>query len=95
MYYIFKVLEWRGVQLYTPEVVTYPKGQKFLCVPCGYIYDPTVGDEKDGIPAGTEFADIPDSWRCPDCGVTKADFVPYNEGDAMPTETVKVKEKYT
>jgi len=33
----------------------------------------------EGIPAGTRLEDIPESWACPDCGVTKADFEPYAE----------------
>ena len=37
------------------------------------------GDPDGGIAPGTEFSDIPDDWRCPECGVTKADFVPYEE----------------
>ncbi len=54
----------------------YPKWQQWLCIPCGYIYDPVFGDEDSGIVPGTEFVDIPDSWRCPVCGVTKSDFIP-------------------
>ena len=49
--------------------------QKYMCQMCGYIYDPEVGDPDNGIPAGTSFADLPDDWTCPDCGVGKEDFV--------------------
>ena len=28
----------------------------------------------EGIAPGTRWADIPDDWECPDCGVAKADF---------------------
>ena len=28
-------------------------------------------DPSDGIPAGTSFEKLPDSWRCPICGVDK------------------------
>jgi rubredoxin len=48
--------------------------QKYICIVCNYVYDPAVGIPEDGIPAGTAFADIPDDWACPDCGVAKADF---------------------
>ena len=35
------------------------------------------GDEREGFAAGTAWADVPDSWCCPDCGVRdKVDFVP-------------------
>lgn len=47
---------------------------QWMCAPCGYIYDEAVGMPEDGIPPGTPFDAIPDSWKCPDCGVTKADF---------------------
>ncbi|MEO7844759.1 MAG: fatty acid desaturase [Nocardioides sp.] len=47
------------------------------CPGCSYTYDVVVGDEHEGFAAGTAWADIPDDWCCPDCGVCdKADFVP-------------------
>ena len=39
--------------------------KKFECEPCGYIYDPAVGDPDGGIAPGTAFEDIPDDWVCP------------------------------
>ncbi len=53
--------------------------KKYLCVVCGYIYDPAIGDEDSGIAPGTAFEDIPDDWMCPTCGVGKDDFVAYEE----------------
>jgi rubredoxin len=53
------------------------KGQsmkKFQCVVCGWIYDEAAGAPEEGIAAGTRWADVPDTWACPDCGVGKADF---------------------
>jgi rubredoxin len=44
---------------------------------CGYVYDPKIGDPDGGIPAGSAFEDIPDDWRCPVCGATKASFKDY------------------
>ncbi|QWD91848.1 rubredoxin [Polynucleobacter sp. MWH-Braz-FAM2G] len=44
------------------------------CIVCGYIYDEAKGIPEDGIPAGTVWADVPEDWECPDCGVAKADF---------------------
>ncbi len=38
---------------------------------CGYIYSPEAGDEKAGIAPGTGFEDLPDSWKCPNCGAGK------------------------
>ena len=47
------------------------------CPSCGYTYDVARGDEHEGFAAGTAWADVPDSWCCPDCGVReKVDFVP-------------------
>lgn len=50
-------------------------GPKWLCVPCGYIYDENIGDPDSGIAPGTKFEDIPDDWRCPVCFVGKSDFI--------------------
>lgn len=47
---------------------------KYECTVCGYIYDPAIGDPDAGIKAGTSFADLPDDWECPDCGVGKDEF---------------------
>ena len=38
--------------------------KKYLCEPCGYIYDPEIGDPDGGIAPGTAFEDIPDDWVC-------------------------------
>ncbi|RAU20929.1 rubredoxin [Paramagnetospirillum kuznetsovii] len=48
--------------------------KKYVCVVCGFVYDPAIGMPEDGISAGTAFEDIPDDWCCPDCGVSKSDF---------------------
>jgi rubredoxin len=53
--------------------------KKYICIVCGYIYDPEVGDEDGGIEPGTAFEDIPDGWVCPLCGVGKEDFEEYTE----------------
>ena len=49
--------------------------KKFECEPCGYIYDPAVGDPDGGIAPGTAFEDIPDDWVCPICGLGKDVFI--------------------
>jgi alkane 1-monooxygenase len=47
------------------------------CPGCGYVYDEAVGDPREGFPAGTPWAAVPDTWCCPDCGVReKVDFEP-------------------
>jgi rubredoxin len=52
---------------------------KWMCESCGFIYDPEIGDPDGGIPAGTAFEDIPETWFCPVCGARKRDFTPYEE----------------
>ena len=49
---------------------------KYECEPCGYIYDPAIGDPDNGIEPGTAFDKLPDDWLCPICGVGKEYFVP-------------------
>jgi len=53
--------------------------QKWICESCGFVYDPAEGDPDGGIPPGTAFDDIPDTWFCPVCGARKRDFVPYED----------------
>ena len=50
--------------------------RRWLCEACGLIYDEARGDPDSGLPPGTRFEDIPEDWRCPVCGVGKADFRP-------------------
>lgn len=50
---------------------------KYLCTACGYVYDPALGDPDGGIAPGTSFADLPEDWVCPLCGVTKDMFEVY------------------
>jgi len=47
---------------------------KYKCTVCGYIYDPELGDADGGIKPGTPFAELPDNWVCPVCGVAKSEF---------------------
>ena len=53
------------------------------CPGCDYVYDVVTGDEREGFAAGTAWAEIPETWCCPDCGVRdKDDFVPVERVDA-------------
>lgn len=51
--------------------------KQYICRACGLIYDEEAGDPDSGLAPGTRFEAIPDDWVCPLCGVTKADFDPY------------------
>lgn len=50
--------------------------KKYVCLVCGYVYDPAVGDPEGDIPAGTAFEELPDEWTCPLCGLGKDEFAP-------------------
>ncbi|QIS05595.1 rubredoxin [Nocardia brasiliensis] len=47
----------------------------WMCLVCGWVYYETLGVPSEGIAPGTRWEDIPDEWRCPDCGAAKEDFV--------------------
>ncbi len=51
----------------------------YVCVPCGHIYNPQIGDPDSGIAPGTAFQDIPADWVCPICFVGKDEFEPIKE----------------
>ena len=44
------------------------------CGTCGFIYDEAEGLPEEGLPPGTRWADIADTWACPDCGTPKDQF---------------------
>ena len=44
---------------------------KDICQVCEDVYD----EEAEGVP----FADLPDDWTCPLCGVPKSEFAPVEE----------------
>ncbi|NLA39582.1 MAG: rubredoxin [Methanomicrobiales archaeon] len=41
---------------------------RYLCVARGYIYAPERGEPENGIPPGTAFGNLPESYTCPVCG---------------------------
>ena len=44
------------------------------CTLCSFVYDEAAGLPDEGIAPGTRWKDVPDSWSCPDCSASKADF---------------------
>ena len=50
--------------------------QKYVCLPCGYVYDPAEGDPDNGIKEGTPFNELPEDWVCPVCFADKDQFEP-------------------
>ena len=53
--------------------------KKYRCIPCGYIYDPALGDPDSGIAPGTAFEALPDDCQCPICFVGKDEFEPVED----------------
>ena len=49
---------------------------KYICINCGYIYDPEKGDPFNDVSPGTAFDDLPDDWLCPMCYAGKDRFDP-------------------
>lgn len=48
--------------------------KRYVCDVCGYVYDEAQGDPDNGIAPGTRFADLPEDYVCPLCGVGKDRF---------------------
>jgi len=68
--------------------------EKYQCR-CQYVYDPSLGDETQGVMAGSSFDSLPGDWICPRCGLEKTHFW-RSEGNpnsemGHPTVNVKVK----
>ena len=47
--------------------------KKYVC-PCGYVYDPEIGDPDNGVAPGTPWEDVPEDFECPVCYVGKDQF---------------------
>jgi rubredoxin len=58
--------------------------QRYRCKICNYIYSPLIGEPRNGIPEGTTFEDLPETYICPVCGLAgkgkigKWGFEPWN-----------------
>ena len=46
----------------------------YVCTVCGFIYDEAKGLPDQGIAPGTRWEEIPESWVCPECGMSKSEF---------------------
>ncbi len=45
----------------------------YVC-PCGYEYDPAIGDPDNGVAPGTPWEEVSEDWVCPTCGLGKEVF---------------------
>ena len=48
--------------------------ERWVCDPCGWVYDPAEGDPDGDIQPGVKFEDLPDDWVCPMCGADASQF---------------------
>ena len=48
--------------------------KSWICLLCGFIYSEEDGMPAEGIAPGTAWADVPQTWMCPECGTSKAEF---------------------
>ncbi|AEH07562.1 rubredoxin [Methanothermococcus okinawensis] len=46
---------------------------KYKCM-CGWIYDEDKGEPSQNIAPGTKFEDLPNTFKCPQCGLPKSAF---------------------
>jgi len=46
---------------------------KYQCM-CGWIYDEEKGEPSQNIAPNTKFEDLPDTFKCPQCGLGKNAF---------------------
>ena len=47
---------------------------KYVCTVCGFIYYEAACDPDNGVAPGTVWADVPEDYVCPLCGVGKDMF---------------------
>ena len=48
--------------------------KKWMCILCAFVYDEALGMPDEGVAPGTRWQDVPETWSCPDCSASKADF---------------------
>ena len=48
---------------------------RYTCLGCAYEYYPELGDPEADIAPGTQFADLPEDWVCPECAEPKVNFL--------------------
>jgi rubredoxin len=55
-------------------LITMARHAIFMCRQCGHIYDESIGESEAGIPPGTDFDALPDTWCCPECRAERSHF---------------------
>lgn len=64
------------------ETVTVLK-KIYQCRHCLTVYDESVGDDENNIPAGTTFNALPQNYHCPLCDAAKEDFIEVEENSLI------------
>ena len=49
--------------------------KRYECEPCGYIYDPRIGDTDGGIAPGVSFEELPENGSAPSAEWEKNTFI--------------------
>ena len=49
-------------------------GGSMLCTVCQWVYDPAQGEPNQQVAPGTPWADVPNAFLCPECGLGKEVF---------------------
>jgi len=47
---------------------------RYVCLLCGYTYDPKRGDPKGNVPPGVSGSELPHDWVCPQCKADQTNF---------------------
>jgi rubredoxin len=58
----------------TAEAPANASFKTWRCALCAFVYDEAKGMPEEGVPPGTRWEDVPETWSCPDCSAMKADF---------------------
>ena len=48
----------------------------YICLLCGYVYDPEIGDPTQCVDPNTPFAQLAPDWVCPLCYADQSEFEP-------------------
>jgi rubredoxin len=57
-----------------PEAPLGVRPIRYVCVNCGYVYDPAIGDSMNHIAPGVPFEELPREWVCPICYAGRDQF---------------------
>ena len=60
--------------------------KQYVCSVCGYVYDEAKGIPGSGIAPGTKWEDLPETWVCPLCRASKAEFKEQGAAPALKKE---------